>query len=143
MTKPVEILLAEDDPGDTRLTAEALKTARLSSNLHVVHEGAEALAFLRREGAHANAPAIDLVLLDLNLPGKDGRAVLTEMKEDPALRRIPVIVLSGSNAEKDVIETYDHHANCYIPKPTNLDQFVAVIRSIEDFWLNVVQLLRE
>ena len=136
----VEILLVEDNPGDVRLTREAWKEARIRNRLHVAEDGVEALAFLRREGRHAEAVRPHLVLLDLNLPRKDGREVLAEMKEDPNLRHIPVVILSTSKAEQDVLNTYDLHANCYITKPLDMDQFIRVVRSIEDFWLTIVTL---
>ena len=141
--RPIEILLVEDSPGDVRLTIEALRDAKVRNNLHVVGDGAEALAFLRREGAHAAAPRPDLILLDLNLPKKDGREVLSEIKDDPTLRRIPVVVLTTSQAEQDIVRTYDLHANCYIAKPVDLDQFITVVKSIEDFWLAIVKLPTE
>jgi CheY-like chemotaxis protein len=137
---PIQILLVEDNPGDVRLTREVLKEGRIHNTLNVVGDGVEALAFLRREGKYAEAEPQDLVLLDLNLPKKDGREVLAEMKSDPVLRRIPVIILTTSSAELDVLTAYDHHANCYITKPVDLDQFVTVVRSIEDFWLAIVKL---
>jgi len=137
---PIQILLVEDNPGDVRLTREVLKEGRISNTLNVVEDGVEALAFLRREGAYADAKQQDLVLLDLNVPKKDGREVLAEMKADPALRRIPVIVLTSSSAELDIHGAYDLHANCYITKPVDLDQFTKVVRSIEEFWLSIVKL---
>lgn len=140
--RPIEILLVEDSPGDVRLTIEALKDAKVSNNLSIVGDGVEALAFLRRAGRHADAPRPDLVLLDLNLPRKDGREVLAEMKGSPDLRRIPVVVLTTSEAEQDILATYDLHANCYITKPVDLDQFITVVQSIEDFWLTIVKLPR-
>jgi CheY-like chemotaxis protein len=136
----VEILLVEDNPGDVRLTQEALKDSKLVNKLHVVGDGDEALAFLRKQNEHANAPRPDLIVLDLNLPKKSGREVLAEIKEDPDLRRIPVVVLTISTSEGDVLETYDLHANCFITKPIGLEQFVEVVRSIEDFWLSIVRL---
>lgn len=136
----VEILLVEDNPGDVRLTREAWKEARIRNRLHVAEDGVEALAFLRREGRHADAVRPHLVLLDLNLPRKDGREVLAEIKEDPNLRHIPVVILTTSKAEQDVLKTYDLHANCYITKPLDMDQFIRVVRSIEDFWLTIVTL---
>ena len=139
-SKPIEILLVEDNPGDVRLTIEALKEAKVSNNLHVAVDGVEAMAFLRREGKYAEAPHPDLVLLDLNLPKKDGREVLAEIKSDPALRRIPVVVMTTSKAEEDILRSYDLHANCYITKPVDLDQFITVVKSIEDFWLTIVKL---
>lgn len=138
--RPVEILLVEDNPGDVRLTIEALKEGKVRNNLSVVKDGVEALAFLRREGPFAGATRPDLILLDLNLPKKDGREVLAEIKEDGALRRIPVVVLTTSKAEEDILRTYDLHANCYITKPVDLEQFISVVRSIDDFWLSVVRL---
>ena len=136
----VEILLVEDNPGDVRLTQEALKDSKLVNKLHVVGDGDEALAFLRKQNEHANAPRPDLIVLDLNLPKKSGREVLAEIKEDPDLRRIPVVVLTVSTSEGDVLETYDLHANCFITKPIGLEQFLEVVRSIEDFWLSIVRL---
>lgn len=138
--RPIEILLVEDNPGDVRLTIEALKEGKVSNRLSVARDGVEALAFLRREGPHANAARPDLILLDLNLPKKDGREVLAEIKEDSRLRRIPVVVLTTSKAEEDILRTYDLHANCYITKPVDLEQFISVVRSIDDFWLSVVRL---
>jgi two-component system, chemotaxis family, response regulator Rcp1 len=137
---PIDILLVEDNPGDVRLTKEALSDAKVLNRLTVAVDGLEALAALRREGRFANVPRPDIILLDLNLPRKDGRAVLAEIKKDPDLRRIPVIVLTTSKAEEDVIRTYDLHANCYIPKPLDLEQFIAVVKSIEDFWFTVAKL---
>jgi chemotaxis family two-component system response regulator Rcp1 len=139
-TKPVEILLVEDSPGDVRLTMEALKEAKVLNNLSVASDGVEAMAFLNREGAFAKAPRPDVILLDLNLPKKDGREVLAEIKADPSLRRIPVVVLTTSRAEEDVIRAYDLHANCYITKPVDFKQFLEVVQSVEDFWLTVVKL---
>jgi len=139
-TKPVEILLVEDSPGDVRLTMEALKEAKVLNNLNVAADGIEAMAFLKHEGAHAKAPRPDVILLDLNLPRKDGREVLAEIKADPNLRRIPVVVLTTSRAEEDIFRAYDLHANCYITKPVDFKQFLDVVQSIEDFWLTVVKL---
>ena len=136
----VEILLVEDNPGDVRLTQEALKETKLRNNLNVVWDGEEAMAFLRREGQYADAPRPDLVLLDLNLPKKDGREVLAEMKGDPGLKRIPVVILTTSMAEADVLRMYDLHANCYVTKPVDLDQFIRVVQTIEEFWLTIVSL---
>jgi chemotaxis family two-component system response regulator Rcp1 len=138
--KTVEILLVEDNPGDVRLTQEALKEGKVSNNLSVVPDGAEAMAFVRRQGKYANAPHPDLVLLDLNLPKKDGREVLAEMKGDENLKRIPVVVLTTSDSEKDILRSYNLHANCYITKPVDLDKFITVVKSIEDFWLTIVKL---
>ena len=137
---PIEILLVEDNPGDVRLTQEVLKEGRIRNTLNVVVDGVEALAYLRREGAFADAALQDLVLLDLNLPKKDCREVLAEIKGDPELRKIPVVVLTTSAAEVDILRAYDLHANCYITKPVDLDQFEEVVRSIEDFWLAIVKL---
>lgn len=135
---PIEILLIEDNPGDVRLTIEGLKEAKVYNNLHVARDGIEALSFLRREGPHSDAPRPDLILLDLNLPRKDGREVLAEIKSDEALKRIPVIVLTTSQDEEDIFKTYDLHANCYITKPLDFEQFMHVVQSVEDFWLSVV-----
>ena len=137
---PIEILLVEDNPGDVRLTQEALKEHKIVNSLQVAKDGVEAINFLRREGEHVDAVRPDLILLDLNLPKKDGREVLTEIKKDDDLRRIPVVVLTTSRAEEDIIRTYDCHANCYITKPVDFDQFINVVKSIEDFWLSVVKL---
>jgi len=132
------ILLVEDNPGDARLAQEALKEGRMSSRLAVVVDGVEGMSYLRREGEYAAAPRPNLVLLDLNLPRKDGRQVLAEMKADPDLRRIPVVVLTTSQAEQDITRCYDLHANCYITKPVDLDRFISVVRSIEEYWCSVV-----
>jgi CheY-like chemotaxis protein len=137
---PIDILLVEDNPGDVRLTREALSDAKVLNTLTVAVDGLEALAALRREGRFANAPRPDIILLDLNLPRKDGRDVLAEIKADPDFRRIPVVVLTTSKAEEDVLRTYDLHANCYITKPLDLEQFITVVKSIEDFWFTVVRL---
>jgi CheY-like chemotaxis protein len=139
-SRPVEILLVEDNPGDARLTREALKEGKIRNSLHHAMDGVEAMAFLRREGKHQDAPVPDIVLLDLNLPRKDGREVLSEMKQDPRLRSIPVVVLTTSEAEQDIVRTYELHANCYITKPVDLEKFIDIIRAIEDFWLAVVRL---
>jgi CheY-like chemotaxis protein len=138
--RQAEVLLVDDNAGDARLTAEALKEGVLDVRLSVARNGLDALAFLRREGAYATAPRPDLVLLDLNLPTKDGREVLRELKADPALRRIPVVVLSTSDAPQDIADAYDLHANCYITKPVEMTRFIEVMRLIEQFWLTVVQL---
>ena len=138
--RPVEILLVEDNPGDVRLIREALRENKMGDNLNVVGDGAEAIAFLRREGKYANAPRPGLILLDLNLPKKDGREVLAEIKAEEGLRRIPVLVLTSSEAEEDVLKAYNHHDNCYIAKPVDLDQFIKVVKAIEKFWLSVVKL---
>jgi CheY-like chemotaxis protein len=136
----IQVLLVEDNPGDVRLTKEALKEGKLLNQLTVVGDGVEALSFLRKEGKYANALQPELILLDLNLPKKDGREVLAEIKADPGLRRIPVVVLTTSSAEEDILKIYDLHANCYITKPVDLEQFMGVVKSIEDFWVSVVKL---
>jgi two-component system, chemotaxis family, response regulator Rcp1 len=141
--RPVEILLVEDNPGDVRLTREALKDAKVLNNLSVVGDGEEALNFLYRRGKYASAPRPDLILLDLNLPRKDGREVLEEIKKDDSLMVIPVVVLTTSKAEEDVIRSYKLHANCYIPKPVDFNRFMEVIRQLENFWLAVVRLPQE
>jgi two-component system, chemotaxis family, response regulator Rcp1 len=138
--RPVQILLVEDNPGDVGLTLEALKEATLPNKLTVVKNGADALSLLRRQGQHAGAARPDLILLDLNLPKKDGRKVLAEIKGDDNLKRIPVVVLTTSDDEQDVLESYNLHANCYIVKPLDLDRFITVVKSIEDFWLRIVVL---
>jgi two-component system, chemotaxis family, response regulator Rcp1 len=138
--KLLEILLVEDNPGDVRLTQEAMKEGKVLNRLNVASDGVEALDFLRQNGKYANAPRPDLILLDLNLPRKDGRQVLAEIKEDPALRRIPVVILTTSEAEQDVLKTYELHANCYLTKPVDLGQFLQVVRLIADFWLSLVKL---
>jgi len=143
LCRSVEILLVEDNPGDVRLTQEALKDNKVHNHLHVVGDGVEALAFLRGEGRYAGSPRPDLILLDLNLPRKDGREVLAEIKADTELRRIPVVVLTTSKAEEDILRAYDLSANCYITKPVDFDQFIRVVRSIEDFWLAMVKLPSE
>ena len=140
--KPVEILLVEDNPGDVRLTKEALKDGKMQNNLNIVGDGEEAMAFLKRQGPYAHAPRPDLILLDLNLPKKDGRETLVEIKQEESLKRIPVVILTTSTAEKDILKTYDLHANCYINKPVDFDQFINVVRSIEDFWFTIVKLPR-
>ena len=138
--RPVQILLVEDNPGDIRLTIEALKEAKVLNRLTVVKDGIEALSLLRRQGPHAQAAPPDLILLDLNLPRKDGREVLAEIKADDNLKRIPVVILTTSQDEQDMFKTYNLHANCYITKPVDLEQFIAVVKSIEDFWLGIVVL---
>ena len=130
LSRPVEILLVEDNPGDVRLTEEAFKEGKLSNNLSVAGDGVEALAFLRQEGEYASSPRPDLILLDLNLPLKSGHEVLREIKSDPAIRRIPVIILTTSSAEQDILSTYDLHANCHITKPVDLNQFIKILQSI-------------
>ncbi len=140
---PIEILLVEDNPGDVRLTEEALKQGKVRNNLNVTADGVEAVAYLRRQGRYARAPRPDLILLDLNLPKKDGREVLAEIKADVSLRKIPVVVLTTSQAEEDVLKAYGLNANCYVTKPVGLEQFVAVVNSIEDFWLTIVKLPKD
>ena len=137
---PVEILLVEDNPADVRLTQEALKEEKLHINLSVVNDGVEAIDFLRKKGKYSNAVKPDLILLDLNLPKKDGREVLKEIKSDDSLKFIPVVVLTVSRAEEDVFKSYNLHANCYITKPLDLNQFSRVVKSIKDFWLTIVKL---
>ena len=141
--RPVEILLVEDNPGDVRLTREALREGKVRNNLAVASDGVEAIAYLRKEGEHAGAVRPDLILLDLNLPRKDGLEVLAEIKADPSLRNIPVVVLTSSQAEEDIVRAYDLHANCYVTKPVDLDQFIRVVESIEDFWFTIVKLPQE
>ncbi len=138
--RPVDILLVEDNPGDVRLTKEILRDSKVHNSITVVDNGEDALALLRREGKYRDASKPELILLDLNLPKKDGREVLAQIKADPDLRRIPVVILTTSKADEDILRTYDLHANCYITKPVGLDQFVVVVRSIEDFWLAIVKL---
>jgi CheY-like chemotaxis protein len=140
IARPIEILLVEDNPGDVRLTLEALKDGKVRNHLNVVRDGVEAMAFVRREGKFAHSPRPDLILLDLNLPRKDGREVLAEIKADPQLRRIPIVVLTTSQAEEDIVRAYNLNANCFITKPVDLDQFIKCVRSIEDFWLTIVKL---
>ncbi len=138
--KPIDILLVEDNPADVRLTQENFKEGKILNNLHVVKDGEEAMAFLHRKGKYADAVRPDLILLDLNLPKKDGREVLAEIKTDEKLKIIPVVVLTISKAEEDILKSYNLHANCYIIKPIDLDQFNKIVRSIEDFWLSIVRL---
>lgn len=140
---PIEILFVEDNPGDVRLTLEAMKENKMYINTHVVEDGVEAMAFLHREGKYSGAPRPDLILLDLNLPKKDGREVLAEVKADADLKRIPVVILTTSQAEEDIIRTYELHANCYVTKPVDLDQFIRVVKYIEEFWLTIVRLPTE
>ena len=138
--QPIDILLVEDNPADVRLTQEALKEEKILNSLHVVGDGVEAMAFLRKEGPYAKSPRPDLILLDLNLPKKDGREVLKEVKSDPGLMAIPIVVLTISKAEEDVLKAYNLHANCYITKPVDLSQFLKVAKSVQDFWLTMVKL---
>jgi CheY-like chemotaxis protein len=138
--RPIEILLVEDNAPDVRLTKEALKEGKVRNNLAVVSDGVEALDYLYRRGSYADVTRPDIILLDLNLPRKDGREVLAEIKADPSLRRIPIVVLTTSSAEEDVIKTYDLHVNCYITKPVDMEQFVSVVKAIDSFWFEVVRL---
>jgi len=138
--RPANFLLVEDNPGDVRLTQEALKSHKVQNNLHVVTDGEEAMAFLRKQGKYKDAPRPDIILLDLNLPKKDGREVLAEIKSEPSLKTIPVVIISSSEAEQDIIKSYDLNANCYVTKPVNFDQFIKVVQSINDFWLTIVKL---
>lgn len=140
---PIEVLLVEDSPGDVRLTREAFKDAKVHINMHVAVDGVEAMAFLKREGAYADALRPDLILLDLNLPKKDGREVLAEIKDNPALKSIPVVILTTSSSQADIQQSYQFHANCYISKPVDLEGFLKVVRSIDNFWLSVVKLPHE
>ncbi len=140
MNGAAEILLVEDNPGDVRLTREALKEGKILNHVSVVGDGVEALAFLRREDKYANAVRPDLILLDLNLPKKDGREVLAEIKADAGLKKIPVVILTTSAAEQDILKTYDLHANCYITKPVDLEQFIKIVQLIEDFWFTIARL---
>jgi chemotaxis family two-component system response regulator Rcp1 len=143
LPRPIEILLVEDNPGDVRLTLEVFKEARMQNNLHVAIDGVEALSFLHREGKYVAAPRPDLILLDLNLPKKDGREVLAEIKTDESLKRIPVVALTTSRSEEDILKTYNLHVNCYIIKPVDFEQFMSVIKGIEGFWLTIVKLPRK
>lgn len=138
--QPAEILLVEDNPGDVRLVQEALRESKIINQLHAVSDGQEALAFLRKQGSYANTRRPDLILLDLNLPRKDGREVLSEIKADPDLRRIPVVIVTSSKAEDDILKSYDHHANCFITKPLDLEKFIEVVKAIQDFWISIVKL---
>lgn len=140
VVKTIQILMVEDNPDDVALTREALKDAKVHCDLHVVEDGVEAMAFLRREGRYNQVCRPDIILLDLNLPRKDGREVLVEVKTDENLRRIPVVILTTSSAEEDIVKAYNHHVNCYITKPVDFGQFLKVVRSIDDFWFTVVKL---
>jgi two-component system, chemotaxis family, response regulator Rcp1 len=139
-SKLIEILMVEDNPADARLTKEAFKDAKVLNNMHVVADGEEAMLFLKRMGKYNGSPRPDLILLDLNLPKKDGREVLAEIKKDPELKRIPVVILTTSEDEKDIFRAYDLHANAYVKKPVDLDQFMKIVEAVEDFWLSVVRL---
>lgn len=140
MDKSINILLVEDNPADVRLTQEAFKTTRIPNHLHVVRDGAEAMVYLAQTGRYADVPRPDMILLDLNLPKKDGREVLALVKQTPEYKQIPVVILTTSSEEEDIAHTYNHHANCFITKPADLDEFLGVVKSIETFWLSVVQL---
>lgn len=142
LARPIEILLIEDNPGDVRLTIEALRTNKIHNKMLVANDGVEALEMLRRQGAHADAGRPDLILLDLNLPRKDGREVLEEIKQDSELKRIPVVVLTTSSAEEDIMRSYNLHANAFVTKPVRLAEFIEAVKSIEEFWLSVVRLPR-
>jgi CheY-like chemotaxis protein len=138
--KPIKILLVEDNPGDVELACEALENGKFHNTLHVAKDGVEAMDFLRNKGAFSDAPRPDLILLDLNLPKKDGREVLSEIKSDPLLRSIPVVILTTSEAEEDVLKSYNLHANCYVTKPLNIDRFFKVVRAIKEYWMSIVVL---
>jgi two-component system, chemotaxis family, response regulator Rcp1 len=138
--RAINILLVEDNPGDVRLTQEVLKEGKIRNTLNVVMDGEEALQYLHKEGKYSNIELPDIILLDLNLPKIDGREVLEQIKKDPKLKRIPVIVLTTSDAQNDIMKVYDNHGNCYITKPVDFDQFINVVKSIEDFWLSIVKL---
>jgi two-component system, chemotaxis family, response regulator Rcp1 len=138
--EPIDILLVEDHEGDARLAREAMRDSKIRNTLHHVFDGEKAIEFLRRQGKYSDAPRPDLILLDLNLPKKDGRQVLAEIKMDENLKRIPVVILTVSSAEEDILKSYNLHANCYITKPIDLEQFLKVVKAIEDFWLTIVKL---
>jgi two-component system, chemotaxis family, response regulator Rcp1 len=140
LTTPIEILLVEDSPADILITREAFQDARLLNTIHVVEDGVRAMEFLHRQGSYASAPRPDLILLDLNLPRKNGREVLAEIKEDPEFKSIPVVILTTSSADEDVLKAYDLHANCYVIKPVGFDNFLKAVQSIENFWFSVVTL---
>ncbi len=140
--QPIEVLLVEDDPGDELMTREAFETNMIGNTLHVAHDGEEALDFLYRRGSHADAPRVDLILLDLNLPKYDGRQVLEQIKSDPDLTHVPVVILTTSSSEEDILRSYKLHANAYVTKPVDVNQFIAAVRQIDDFFLTVVRLPR-
>ena len=139
-SRQIEILLVEDNPGDARLTQEAMRAAKMTNVLHIVEDGEQAMEFLRRRSRFKDAPRPDLILLDFNMPKKDGRMVLAEIKTDPDLKRIPVVILTTSRSEEDVLQAYDMHAHAFVTKPVNLDQFMRIVALIDEFWLNVVTL---
>jgi two-component system response regulator len=141
--RPIEILLVEDNPGDVRLTQEAARETKIHNNMHVVTNGLDAMAFLRHEGRFGSVPRPDLILLDLNMPVMDGREVLRQVKNDEKIRRIPVVIITSSQAEEDILRAYDLQASCYVTKPVDLDQFIKVVKHVENFWLTVVTLPRE
>jgi CheY-like chemotaxis protein len=140
IVKPIEILLIEDNPGDVRLIEETFKEYKVKNNLHIAYDGMEAINFLKKKGDYADVPRPDLILLDLNLPKKDGREVLDDIKKDNNLKSIPIVILTTSREEEDILRSYNLHANCYITKPVDLDQFIKVVKSVEDFWLSIVEL---
>jgi CheY-like chemotaxis protein len=140
LSAPIEILLVEDNPGDIRLTQEVLKEGKVHNTLSIVENGVQAISFLRKESEYQDAPTPDLILLDLNLPKKDGREVLLDIKNDPELKKIPVVVLTTSQSEEDILKVYDLNANCYISKPVDFGEFIDVVKSIENFWLSIVKL---
>lgn len=139
-SRPIEILLVEDNPGDVRLMMETLREGKIRNRISVAEDGVEALAFLRRQGKYGSVPRPDLILLDLSLPRKNGQEVLVEVKQDAELKRIPVCIITSSAAEKDILQAYENYVNCYLTKPVDLEQFIAVVRSVEDFWLSIVKL---
>ena len=141
--RPIEILIVDDNPGDVRLTVEALKDGRVQNRLHTAKDGMEAIAFLRRKGKYSNAPLPDLILLDLNMPRMNGSQLLAEIKEDPALKQIPVVILTGSREREDIVKTYNLHADCYVNKSIDLEQFIKTVKSIINFWLTVIKLPTE
>lgn len=141
--KPITILLVEDNPGDVRLVEEIFKEGKVYNNLEITRDGEEAMSFLRQKGSFENAPRPDLILLDLNLPKKNGSEVLAEVKTDTKLKRIPVVILTASQAEEDIAKAYNHYANCYLTKPIDLDQFIRVVQAIKSFWLSIVELPEE
>ena len=138
--KAIHILMVEDNPGDVRLALEAFKESKIRNTMNVLEDGAEVMPYLRQEGKYANAIRPDIILLDLNLPKKDGREVLSEIKNDPDVKAIPVVILTTSQAQKDIMNAYNLHVNCYITKPVDLDQFLNVVKAIDNFWLTIVKL---
>ena len=138
--KPIEILMADDNPGDVRLAMEALKGAKVKNNVHIVHDGVDAMNFLFKKEKYKDVPTPDIILLDLNMPKKDGREVLKEVKDDKNLKRIPIVILTVSQADEDILKSYDLHANCFITKPVDFDQFINIVKTIEHFWFTIVKL---